>query len=81
MKSIRFHYKTVFEMELIIMLRVKGIYDGLVVKPIEPIPVKKPVNVIITIVDKIEDIELLRMKENSLSQYWNNPDLDIYNED
>ncbi|PIU68244.1 MAG: hypothetical protein COS84_01355 [Armatimonadetes bacterium CG07_land_8_20_14_0_80_40_9] len=63
------------------MRSVRGIYDGTIVKPVEPIPVKAPANVLITTLDDAEDIQLLKMKEESLSKYWNSPELDVYNED
>jgi predicted DNA-binding antitoxin AbrB/MazE fold protein len=36
------------------MLAIKGIYDGTVIKPLEHIPVKEEVEVIITFLDDIQ---------------------------
>lgn len=33
------------------MISIKGIYDGKTIKPLQPIPIKKEVNVIITLLD------------------------------
>ncbi len=36
------------------MLTIKGIYDGTVIKPLEPIPFKEEVEVIITFLKEVE---------------------------
>ncbi len=36
------------------MLTIKGIYDGAVIKPLEPIPFKEEVEVIITFLKEVE---------------------------
>ena len=36
------------------MLAIKGIYDGRVIKPLEPVPFKEGVKVIITFLDDIQ---------------------------
>ena len=36
------------------MLAIKGIYDGSVIKPLEPIPFKEEMQVIITFLDDIQ---------------------------
>jgi len=36
------------------MLAIKGIYDGKNIKPLEPIPITRSVDVIITFLEKVE---------------------------
>ncbi len=43
------------------MLTIKGIYDGRVIKPLEPVPFKEEVEVIITF---LNDIPKIKTKQN-----------------
>jgi len=48
------------------MLTVKGIFDGQEIKPIEPIPLNAPTEVIILFMDKENDVSLAAKARHKL---------------